>query len=429
MRARKADGSDWLKIIWEDGSTYGRTIPTLDSATVAALVRAAHDQGMRAVAHVATRHDARAAVALGVDGLAHAPHDGPPDDDFGTLMARHGAFVAPTLTVIGSIAGTGEGAAQLADARLAAFVAPDMRTTLESTFPLRKRTRDLLTYGARATRLARDAGVPILAGTDAGNPGTAHGVTLHRELENLVNAGLTPAEALTAATAAPAEAYGLDDRGRIAPGLRADLVLVEGDPTADILSTRAIVAVWRNGAPVDREDARARVAEATAVAAAPLPIPGPVSDFDAGDLGVSFGAGWITSTDAMTGGTSTATLTPTDGALLVEGRVTTSGPTAWAGAMLFPGAQPMAPADLSRARGLSFRARGLPGTYTVMLFARSTGARPVMKTFEVTDAWGGVRLDFADFPGVDTSGLMAAFFGVSGRAGDFSLRLDDVAIY
>ena len=259
MRARKADGSDWLKIIWEDGSTYGRTIPTLDSATVAALVRAAHDQGMRAVAHVATRHDARAAVALGVDGLAHAPHDGPPDDDFGTLMARHGAFVAP-----------------------------DMRTTLESAFPLRERTRDLLTYGARATRLARDAGVPILAGTDAGNPGTAHGVTLHGELENLVNAGLTPAEALTAATAAPAEAYGLDDRGRIAPGLRADLVLVEGDPTADILSTRAIVAVWRNGAPVDREDARARVAEATAVAAAPLPIPGPVSDFDAGDLGVSF---------------------------------------------------------------------------------------------------------------------------------------------
>ncbi|MBE1609639.1 imidazolonepropionase-like amidohydrolase [Actinopolymorpha pittospori] len=70
---------------------------------------------------------------------------------------------------------------------------------------------------------------------------------MHHELELLVRSGLTATEALTAATIAPAKHFRLCDRGRIAPGLRADLVLVEGDPTADIDATRSIQEVWRNG--------------------------------------------------------------------------------------------------------------------------------------------------------------------------------------
>jgi imidazolonepropionase-like amidohydrolase len=68
----------------------------------------------------------------------------------------------------------------------------------------------------------------------------------------LVKVGLTPAEALTAATAAPADAFGLDDRGRIAPGLRADLLLVNGDPVSDITALRDITTIWRRGVRVDR---------------------------------------------------------------------------------------------------------------------------------------------------------------------------------
>jgi imidazolonepropionase-like amidohydrolase len=94
--------------------------------------------------------------------------------------------------------------------------------------------------------------VEILAGSDAPNPGTAHGASLHHELELLVRAGLTPIEALRAATSAPARRFGLADRGRIAPGQRADLLLVAGDPTADILATRAIERIWKNGAVVER---------------------------------------------------------------------------------------------------------------------------------------------------------------------------------
>src|SRR5258707_1366630 len=107
----------------------------------------------------------------------------------------------------------------------------------------------------------REVGARILAGTDAPMPGTAHGVSLHRELELLVHAGLTPLEALAAATSLPADAFGLHDRGRIAPGLRADLLLVEGDPGSDILATRHIRGVWKRGKPVHRSAYRDRLVQ------------------------------------------------------------------------------------------------------------------------------------------------------------------------
>ena len=96
------------------------------------------------------------------------------------------------------------------------------------------------------------AGVPILAGTDANaEPGSpspvAHGAALHDELELLTEAGLSTVDALRAATELPAKHFRLPDRGAIRPGLRADLVLVDGDPVADIRATRAITRVWCAG--------------------------------------------------------------------------------------------------------------------------------------------------------------------------------------
>jgi len=97
-----------------------------------------------------------------------------------------------------------------------------------------------------------EAGVTLLVGTDTPNGTTSYGVSMHRELELLVIAGLEPDRALYGATAATADAFGLDDRGRIRPGARADLVLVRGDPTVDVTATRDILRVWRGGVEVDR---------------------------------------------------------------------------------------------------------------------------------------------------------------------------------
>ena len=74
-----------------------------------------------------------------------------------------------------------------------------------------------------------------------------HGASMHLELELLARAGLTPRDVLRAATSLPAAVFGLTDRGRIAPGKRADLLLVEGDPLTDVTATRDVRAVWRAG--------------------------------------------------------------------------------------------------------------------------------------------------------------------------------------
>jgi imidazolonepropionase-like amidohydrolase len=131
------------------------------------------------------------------------------------------------------------------------YLTPEQRRSLEHT-PGSKLVMFSIDRALASVRALHAGGVEILAGSDAPNPGTAHGASLHHELELLVRAGLTPTEALRAATSAPARRFGLADRGRIAPGQRADLLLVAGDPTADIRATRAIERIWKNGAPVER---------------------------------------------------------------------------------------------------------------------------------------------------------------------------------
>jgi imidazolonepropionase-like amidohydrolase len=104
-----------------------------------------------------------------------------------------------------------------------------------------------LQFAEQAVARLHDAGVPLLAGTDAPAPGMAHGASLHRELELLVQSGLSPTEALTAATFNPAQQFGLHDRGRVAAGLQGDVILVTGDPTADIRVLHNIEGVWKRG--------------------------------------------------------------------------------------------------------------------------------------------------------------------------------------
>lgn len=98
---------------------------------------------------------------------------------------------------------------------------------------------------------AISSGQTLLAGSDAGYWFIPHGVSLHRELEGLVAAGMTPLEALTAATATNAEALGWSDMGHLDAGYRADFVILTADPLADIRATRAIESVWQGGTQLD----------------------------------------------------------------------------------------------------------------------------------------------------------------------------------
>jgi imidazolonepropionase-like amidohydrolase len=89
--------------------------------------------------------------------------------------------------------------------------------------------------------------VTLLASTDSPNGGTTPGASMHLELEMLVDIGLSPVEALQAATSNPARVFGFGDRGRIAEGFLADLILVDGRPDENIKDTRRLHTVWKAG--------------------------------------------------------------------------------------------------------------------------------------------------------------------------------------
>jgi imidazolonepropionase-like amidohydrolase len=249
--ARIAEGSDWIKIIYDDLATLGMSAKIMDRRTLQGLVAAAHARGKLAVVHVLAEDQARAAIEAGADGLVHMFTGATVSSDFARLAASRGAFVVPTLSVVYGTCGEAIGNRIASDTLLRPYIRPWMRAHAALVLPPRGERRSCEGTREAIRQLARQ-GVPVLAGADAPSPGTAHGASLHGELELLVGAGLTPVQALAAATSATARAFRLTDRGRIAPGLRADLVLVDGDPTRDVRATRRIVRVWKRGAEVER---------------------------------------------------------------------------------------------------------------------------------------------------------------------------------
>ncbi|MFF2552571.1 amidohydrolase family protein [Nocardia sp. NPDC058058] len=213
---RIADGSDYIKLILEAPGEGGP-----DAISAKAVVAEAHARNLLVIAHTSTIGAYTLAVDCGVDILTHIPMGAVLAADEIERMAAGRHIVVPTLTMM-------EGCAELFG----------VATTFADA---------LVSVGA-----LHAAGVPILAGTDANRmPGVpVHpepGSSLHHELELLVRAGLSTVDALNAATALPARYFGLTDRGVIAPGMRADLVLLDGDPIADIRATRAIRGIWCGG--------------------------------------------------------------------------------------------------------------------------------------------------------------------------------------
>ena len=255
VHARLAEGSDYIKILYEPGT---QLVKTISAETLAATVKAAHAQGAMAVVHITTVEGARAAVDAGADGLVHLCADAVIDPALARKMAAQGMFVVPTLSLFAYADGKSLGPELAADPRISPLLTDGYRKSLMRPPPKPEGPigtylgRFELEHALENVRRLRAAGVRVLAGDDAPNFGP-HGLILHGELELLTRAGLTPAEALKAATRGPADAFRLADRGRIAPGARADLILVEGDPLRDIRATRAIVRVFKNGFEAPRE--------------------------------------------------------------------------------------------------------------------------------------------------------------------------------
>ncbi|GHT56899.1 imidazolonepropionase [Spirochaetia bacterium] len=245
-----AAGADYIKIIIEEGAFVGYPgLPVLNDEGLIAAVEATHAHGKLAIAHITTAENAQRAAAAGADGLAHMFFDNPQTREVIDDIASSGMFVIPTLTAANSIFGN-SGAVIASDERVSSKLSEEWLASLSDSMNIYPEG-DLGVVFANVKAL-HDVGVDILAGTDVseageGYGGLAHGASMHHELQLLAAAGLTPIEALRAATSVPARRFGLNDRGRIAAGLRADLLLLDGDPLVNLSDTLNISAVWRGG--------------------------------------------------------------------------------------------------------------------------------------------------------------------------------------
>ncbi|KAK2031266.1 amidohydrolase [Colletotrichum zoysiae] len=250
-RSSGPDRADFIKVVVDTHS------PTDD--ILKAVVGAAHAHGKLTIARTAGKASYERAMLAGFDIFAHAPLDAALDPAMARDMSAQGKVFVPTLAMMRKRALAGESGTSTATTTADA---PSQRRDDDSADPGSIRHADPgATAGgdyANATATVRtlhDAGVTICAGTTANLvPGAQmpFGESLHEELRLLVeDAGMSRLDVLRSATCVAAKAFRLSDRGIVRGGLRADLVLVEGNPLEDINVTRNIRRVWIQGEEVD----------------------------------------------------------------------------------------------------------------------------------------------------------------------------------
>lgn len=218
VRRQIGRGADWIKVYadyrWGPGGT---TMPTFSVEELQAIVATARSSGRHVVAHASSAEGMRRATVAGVRTIEHG--DGGTAEVF-ELMRKNGVAFCPTVAA-------GHAIEQYRGWR--------PKVDPEPARVAAKRA---------SVRLALQSGVVVCNGSDVGV--FAHGDNA-RELELLVEYGLSPLNALRAATSGNATALDLADRGRVAPGLLADLVAVEGDPTTDVTSLRRVRWIMKGG--------------------------------------------------------------------------------------------------------------------------------------------------------------------------------------
>ncbi len=224
---------------------------------VEAVVKASHAADVRVAVHATELETAKAAVGAGSDILVHSVSDQPVDDEFVQMVKERGVIYTTTIVVLEGYAEVlGQNVAltdierSCGDAQVIASWA-DLATIPKDRLPLYARFPPRFTEkGVVLANLKRmqEAGAIVAAGTDAGNIGTLHGPSLHREFELMAEAGLTPMQIIVDATRNAARVFSPNPQiGTIESGKLADLVILDANPLTDIANARQINKVIKGG--------------------------------------------------------------------------------------------------------------------------------------------------------------------------------------
>jgi imidazolonepropionase-like amidohydrolase len=246
-------GVDIVKIRVDDNLG---TTPKMSPDVYTAVIREAHARGKRVAVHLYYLNDAKALLAAGADFIAHSVRDQPVDASFVKALSASKVCYSPTLMREVSTYVYESTPAFFADSQFLAHANRDWMTTV--TQPARQeatrtstsaqRYKAQLPVAMRNLKTLHDAGVPIAMGTDTGPLGRFQGYFELMELEMMVDAGLTPAQAISAATRDAAKCMQIDrDVGTLETGKWADFVVLEASPLARISNIRRQHSVWIGG--------------------------------------------------------------------------------------------------------------------------------------------------------------------------------------
>ena len=249
MAKALAYGPDMIKVFadgWRYDDPERPDKPSMDLPTLSAIVKDAHRAGIEVMTHTVTLAGAKLAARAGVDSLAHGVGDALVDDELIGLMEKHGMAYVATLATYEPLQ------TRVLSADELAFLAPEDRAREQARLAAGEPVQpyDSKRWGIMQENIRRlhKAGIRIGVGTDTGIEGVYPGFGALREIGWLAKLGMTPAEAIEAATRVSAEIMGRGrQEGRIGRGMRADLVLVDGRPDERIGDLYRVRRVWVSG--------------------------------------------------------------------------------------------------------------------------------------------------------------------------------------
>lgn len=423
MKGALAYRPDVIKV-FADGWRYDRSpdLNSMNEPTLAAIVADAHAAHTPVITHTVTLEGAKTAAAAGVDAVGHGVGDAAIDDELIALMRDHRTGYVATLVVYEPQEDRMFPPREWRDLR----PAERSREQARMDAPIAA----IPALEAKRWQIMRDnigrlkaAGIPIGIGTDAGIGGVYHGTSTIREIRLLTELGLTPAEALAAATSVSARLIGSTDHGRIAPGQRADLVLTGGRPDQRIDDLYDVRRVFVSGREVPLKQLRALL---DSDRPSPLPVvrmTGPIDSGTRADGRTDLDTLPVDSTDPGVDHSHLDVVRPDEGKakrLFVTARMGGAArPYAQLIVPLTKGA--ILPADASGFTGIAFTARGT-GAYRLILDSYGIdGGAAFAAPFSAGEHEVEVRLPFSAFTSpdaavrLDPARLRALAFRLSGE--------------